>query len=77
MRLESMFASSRILSVATRSALKGQTVVNGRRRVAVLISDMAKAGGLQRVAANLVRDLRPYYDTMLLSVEPLNAPVFH
>jgi glycosyltransferase involved in cell wall biosynthesis len=38
---------------------------------------MAKAGGLQRVAANLVRDLRPYYDTMLLSVEPLNAPVFH
>lgn len=49
----------------------------GRRRVAVLINDMNAAGGIQRVAANLVRDLRARYDTTLLSVEPLASPVFH
>ena len=48
-----------------------------RRRVAILINDMNVAGGIQRVAANLVRDLSPRYDTMLLSVEPLNSPAFH
>ena len=36
-----------------------------------LINDMNATGGIQRVAANLVRDLRPYHDTVLLSVEPL------
>ncbi len=48
-----------------------------RRRIAVLINDMNSAGGIQRVAANLVRDLSPRYDTMLLSVEPLVSPVFY
>lgn len=49
-----------------------------RHRVAVLINDMNATGGIQRVAANLVRDLLPYHDTVLLSVEPLNPPViFH
>ena len=49
-----------------------------RHRVAVLINDMNATGGIQRVAANLVRDLRPYHDTVLLSVEPLKPPViFH
>jgi amylovoran biosynthesis glycosyltransferase AmsD len=49
-----------------------------RHRVAVLINDMDAAGGIQRVAANLVRDLRPWYDTVLLSVEPLQKnAVFH
>ncbi len=48
-----------------------------RHRVAVLINDMNAAGGIQRVAANLVRDLRPQFDTVLLSVERLKAPVFY
>ncbi len=48
-----------------------------KRRVAVFINDMNYAGGIQRVAANLVRDLRPHYETMLLSVEPLKKPVFY
>ncbi len=48
-----------------------------RRRVAVLINDMNSAGGIQRVAANLVRDLSPRYETMLLSVEPLDSPIFY
>jgi hypothetical protein len=48
-----------------------------RRRIAVLINDMNAAGGIQRAAANLVRALTPYHDIMLLSVEPLVAPVFH
>jgi glycosyltransferase involved in cell wall biosynthesis len=47
-----------------------------RRRVAVLINDMKSAGGIQRVAANLVRDLSPRYEMILLSVEPLDSPVF-
>jgi glycosyltransferase involved in cell wall biosynthesis len=51
--------------------------MNGKRQVAVLISDMNKAGGIQQVGANLVRDLRPHYDTTLLSVEPLAAPFFY
>src|SRR5579864_4137004 len=46
-------------------------------RVAVLISDMNSAGGIQRMAAQLVRDLQPTYQTTLLSVEPLVHPVFH
>jgi glycosyltransferase involved in cell wall biosynthesis len=37
---------------------------------------MTSAGGLQRVAANLVRDLASYYETVLLSVEPLRDAVF-
>src|ERR1700739_3873047 len=45
--------------------------------VAVLISDMNSAGGIQRMAAQLVRDLEPTYRTTLLSVEPLVHPVFH
>lgn len=48
-----------------------------RRRIAVFINDMRAAGGIQRVAANLVRDLGPYYDMVLLSVEPFDAPAFH
>jgi amylovoran biosynthesis glycosyltransferase AmsD len=51
--------------------------VGGRRRVAILINDMNSAGGIQRVAANLVRDLSPRYETMLLSIEPLDSPVFY
>lgn len=51
--------------------------VTKRRRVAVFINDMNAAGGIQRVAANLVRDLQQRYDMMLLSVEPLDRPVFH
>src|ERR1700674_5589407 len=51
-------------------------VVHEKRRVAILINDMNAAGGIQRVAANLVRDLQPWYRTMLLAVEPLRAPVF-
>jgi amylovoran biosynthesis glycosyltransferase AmsD len=51
--------------------------VTKRRRVAVFINDMNAAGGIQRVAANLVRDLQPRYEMMLLSVEPLGRPVFH
>jgi glycosyltransferase involved in cell wall biosynthesis len=51
--------------------------MSGRRQVAVFINDMNRAGGIQRVAANLVRDLRPHYDTTLLSVEPLTHPVFY
>lgn len=47
-----------------------------RRRVAFLITDMNAAGGIQRVAANLVRDLGEWYDTSLLSVDPLSNPVF-
>lgn len=47
-----------------------------RHRVAVLLNDMNVAGGIQRVAANLVRDLRGRHDVMLLSVEPLHNPVF-
>ncbi|HYZ61256.1 MAG TPA: glycosyltransferase [Acetobacteraceae bacterium] len=48
-----------------------------RRRVAVVLNDMHSSGGIQRVAANLVRDLRRWYDTTLLSVEPLRKdPVF-
>ena len=56
------------------------TVTRTRRwhRVAVVINDMNATGGIQRVAANLVRDLRAFHDTVLLSVEPLKAPViFH
>src|ERR1700681_955530 len=48
-----------------------------KRRVAVLLNDMNAAGGIQRVAANLVRDLQPWYRMTLLTVEPLRAPVFH
>jgi amylovoran biosynthesis glycosyltransferase AmsD len=48
-----------------------------KRRVAVLINDMNSAGGIQRVAANLVRDLQPWYRTTLLTVEPLRTAVFH
>ncbi len=44
--------------------------------VAVLISDMNSAGGIQRMAAQLVRDLQPACRTTLLSVEPLVHPVF-
>ena len=47
-----------------------------KRRVAILLNDMNAAGGIQRVAANLTRDLSQKYDTMLLSVEPLQNPVF-
>src|SRR5216683_2891663 len=50
---------------------------NKRRRVVILINDMNAAGGIQRTAANLVRDLQPWYDTILLSVEPLRRPAFH
>jgi len=49
-----------------------------KRRVAVLINDMNAAGGIQRVAANLVRDLQPWYRTTLVAVEPFRTtPVFH
>lgn len=51
--------------------------VTKRRRVIVFINDMNAAGGIQRVATNLVRDLQPRYEMMLLSVEPLGRPVFH
>ncbi|MFS8083909.1 MAG: glycosyltransferase, partial [Ginsengibacter sp.] len=47
-----------------------------RRRVAVLITDMQASGGIQKVASNLVRDLGARYETTLISVEPLNNPVF-
>jgi amylovoran biosynthesis glycosyltransferase AmsD len=59
--------------------MDGTVVTTGRRhKVAVLINDMNAAGGIQRVAANLVRDLRPWYDTVLLSVEALKkSPVFY
>jgi amylovoran biosynthesis glycosyltransferase AmsD len=63
-------ARGRIATVAPASATP-------RRRVAVFINDMSSAGGIQRVAANLVRDLRRHYETMLLSVEPLKGPMFH
>lgn len=59
---------------AQTPALAAQT---GRHRVAVLINDMHAAGGIQRVAANLVRDLGRHYDATLLSVEPLDNAVFH
>lgn len=48
-----------------------------RPRLAVLLNDMHAAGGIQRVAANLVRELGQRYDARLLSVEPLRNPVFH
>lgn len=48
-----------------------------RPRLAVLLNDMNAAGGIQRVAVNLVRNLSQYYDTQLLSVEPLHNPAFH
>ncbi|WP_407166063.1 glycosyltransferase [Bradyrhizobium sp. ORS 111] len=48
-----------------------------RRRVAVLINDMNAAGGIQRVASKLVRDLGERYQTTLLSVEPLASPIFY
>lgn len=47
-----------------------------RRRVAVLINDMRASGGIQKVASNLVRDLAARYETSLISVEPLENPVF-
>ncbi|MBV8911713.1 MAG: hypothetical protein JOZ05_01600, partial [Acetobacteraceae bacterium] len=43
-----------------------QTGAAGRkRRVAVVINDMNAAGGIQRVAANLVRDLGERFETVL------------
>ena len=48
-----------------------------RRRAVVFINDMNSAGGIQRMAVNLVRDLKPWYDTILLSVEPLRRPAFY
>jgi len=48
-----------------------------RRRVVVFTNDMNAAGGIQRMAANLVRDLRPWYDTILLTVEPLRRSAFY
>lgn len=47
-----------------------------QRRVAIFLNDMHVAGGIQRVAANLVRDLGQHYQTLLLTVEPLREPVF-
>jgi amylovoran biosynthesis glycosyltransferase AmsD len=47
------------------------------RRIAVLINDMNSAGGIQRMAANLARDLQGRYDVMLLTVEPLDAPTLY
>ena len=50
--------------------------VERKPRVAVLINDMHAAGGIQRVASNLVRILGPRYEVRLVSVEPLRNPVF-
>lgn len=83
MSIASDRASGRASDRAPGDAAQAGGVTGGvpdagrRRRVAVLINDMSASGGIQRVAANLVRDLRPRYDTMLLSVEPLDSPVFH
>ena len=67
-------------AVLERSAESAVTTADGnpkKLRVAVFLNDMNASGGLQRVAANLVRDLRPTYETMLLTVEPIPAgPVF-
>lgn len=51
--------------------------IKQKLRLAVLINDMNAAGGIQRVAVNLVRNLGQCYDTQLLSVEPLRNPAFH
>jgi len=45
--------------------------------VAIFLSDMTFAGGIQRVAAGLTRDFQPWYDTVLLTVEPLKSPAFY
>jgi amylovoran biosynthesis glycosyltransferase AmsD len=50
---------------------------NKKPRIAILINDMHVSGGIQRVAANLVRELGQHYESLLLSVEPLKNPVFH
>lgn len=47
------------------------------RRVAVLINDMNAAGGIQRMAANLTRDLHGHCEVMLLTVEPSDSPAFY
>ncbi len=47
-----------------------------RHRVAIFLNDMSQAGGIQRVAVNLARDLSPKYETLILSAEPLSHPVF-
>ena len=46
-------------------------------RIAVLINDMNAAGGIQRMAANLSRDLQSHCEILLLAVEPCDAPAFH
>jgi amylovoran biosynthesis glycosyltransferase AmsD len=48
-----------------------------KRKVAIFLNDMHQAGGIQRVAVNLARDLKPTYETLVLSAEPLNRPVFY
>ena len=48
-----------------------------KHRVAVFLNDMNATGGIQRVAANLARDLQAKYDTMILTVYPFDKPVFY
>src|SRR5690242_6476470 len=47
------------------------------RNVLIFLNDLNSAGGLQRAAVNLTRDLRPRYRTTLLTVEPLVSPAFY
>ena len=67
----------RFLLKIKRQKLIGQVMsIEKKKRAIILINDMYYTGGTNRVAVNMLRDLAPYFEMTLLSVEPLKNSVF-